>query len=139
MRKTAFGQPRTHFTIVLISWMSYAGCGQKQVSKPDLPASISPGWKLTSYDPAAAPAGMPRDSSPQCWKANYEGEGTIAIWLCGYSAEGGAFNAVQRTPTQAQTVKFQEGRYFVLVQWNAVPKASLTALVRTIQANLRTR
>ncbi len=56
--------------------------------------------------------------------------------MCGYKASGSAFDAVQRTPAAAQAVKFQEGNYLVLVKWNAVPKANLTALIRAIQKTL---
>lgn len=34
-------------------------------------------------------------------------------------------------------VKFQEGSYLVLVQWNNVSKENLTALVRAIQKALQ--
>ena len=39
---------------------------------------------------------------------------------------------------EAQTVKFQEDRYFILVKWNNVPRASLTALVRALEKALQT-
>jgi len=101
--------------------------------KPDLPVSVSPGWKLSSLDRSPAPPGIPPDGSPDCWKADYEGQGSAQVWLCRYKAEAGALDAVQRARAEALTVRFQEGSYLVLVQWNNVPKASLTALVRTIQ------
>lgn len=37
----------------------------------------------------------------------------------------------------AQTIKFQEGNYLVLVNWNDIPKADLTALVRAEQKALQ--
>ena len=75
-------------------------------------------------------------SPPQCWKAQYEGVGTAEVWACGYRERGSAFDAVQRAPAAAQTVKFQEGKYLVLVKWNGVPKANLTALIRAVQKTL---
>ena len=127
---------RESFSLLLAS-IVLAACASDHGARPDLPASISPGWKLSSLDRSAAPSGILRDGSPECWKADYSGEGSAQVWVCRYSAEASAFEAVQRARAEAQTVKFQEGRYFVLVQWNNVPKVSLTALVRTIQKTLQ--
>jgi hypothetical protein len=110
-----------------------SGCGSSLPSKPDLPASVSPGWKQDSYADAPKPANLP--GSPQCWKASYSGQGTAEVLVCGYP-EGGAFDAAQRTPAEGQAVKFDQGRYFVLVHWNNSPKTAVTALVRTIQKSL---
>jgi hypothetical protein len=108
-------------------------CGSGGIAKPELPQSVSPGWKLSSLDRAAAPAGVPPDGSPECWKGDYGGPGSVRVWLCGYKVRESAFDAVQRARTEAQMVKFQEGSYLVLVQWNNVSKENLTALVRAIQ------
>lgn len=120
-----------------------AACGSTSPAKPELPESVSPGWKRVSFEPAAAPAVVPATGLKQCWKAAYTGEGTppatADVSLCLYSAEPGAFDAVQRTRAEAQTVKFQEGAYFVLVSWNGAPKAGLTAFVREIQKTLKPR
>lgn len=104
--------------------------------KPELPESVSPGWKLATYAGSPVPPGVPAVNPPQCWKAQYDGVGTAEIWVCGYRESGSAFDAVQRTPAAAQAVKFQEGNYLVLVKWNGVPKADLTALIRAIQKTL---
>jgi len=101
--------------------------------KPDLPKSVSPGWQLWSLDHKPAPADVALSGSPYCWLAEYGGQGMAKIWLCRYNAEAAAFDAMQRARAAAQTVKFQEGEYLVLVQWDDSPKASITALVRSIQ------
>jgi hypothetical protein len=113
------------------------GCSSGQLVKPEIPASISPGWKLLSFDRAGVPSGIPATESPQCWKGAYDGQGSAEVWVCGYKAKASAFDAVQRARAEAQTVKFQEGSWLVLVKWNNVPKASLTALVRAIQKALQ--
>jgi hypothetical protein len=112
-------------------------CGSGRVEKPQLPESVSPGWKLSSLDRASGPAGVPADGSPECWRGDYGGPGSVRVWLCGYKVRESAFDAVQRTRTEAQMVKFQEGSYLVLVQWNNVSKENLTALVRAIQKSLQ--
>jgi len=115
-----------------------AACSPAVPSKPHLPASISPGWKLASFDKSAPPPEIPADGAPACWKAAYTGEGTADVWICGYKARANAFEATQRVRAEAQTVKFQEDRYFILVKWNNVPRASLTALVRALEKALQT-
>ena len=111
-------------------------CGEGGPARPELPESAPPGWKLTSLAQAAAPPEVPAGAAPVCWQANYAGTGTAQIWLCRYNAETSAFDAAQRARAGAQTVKFQEGEYLVLVQWNNAPKADLTALVRAVQKTL---
>jgi len=112
-------------------------CGENQPAKPDLPASVSPGWKLTALTRSVAPPPeVPEGGKPDCWQANYGGTGTAQIWLCRYSAETNAFDAAQRARAGAQTVKFQEGEYLVLVQWNNAPRAALAALIRAVQKTL---
>jgi hypothetical protein len=83
------------------------------------------------------PPGIPSTNPPECWKAQYTGPGAADIWVCGYKVESSAFDATQRASAEARTVKFQEGKYLVLVKWNAVPKTSLTALIREIQKTLK--
>jgi len=112
-------------------------CGGGSAARPDLPTSVAPGWNLTSLDSAPPPAGLPGDGSPTCWKAVYSGPGSAQIWVCGYSSETGAFDAQQRTRAEAQTVKFQEGKRLVIVQWTEAKRTDLEALVRTIQKRLR--
>jgi hypothetical protein len=114
------------------------GCGAGETAKPDLPASVSPGWHLDSFNSTPKPAEVPE--SPVCWKANYtgstdKGQSSAEVLICGYKT-GGAFNAAQRVPAGAQAVKFEAGKYFVLVKWNNAPKTNVTALVRAIQKNL---
>ncbi len=114
-------------------------CGSARPSKPDIPDSVSPGWKLSALNKSTLPPGVPPDGTPECWKADYAGAGSAEVWICWYKSTGNAFEAVQRARAEAQTVKFQEEHYFILVQWNNVPKASLTALVRAIQKALQPR
>jgi hypothetical protein len=116
--------------------LTIAGCASGPPPKPEIPASISPDWKLLSFDKAAPPPEIPGAGSPDCWKGAYAGAGSADVWICGYTVSGNAFDAVQRVPAEAQAVKFQQGRYFVLVKWNNVPKAKVGALVRAIEKAL---
>jgi hypothetical protein len=123
---------RETFSLLSV-WILIAGCGQSEGAKPDLPQSVSPGWRLSSFDRAGAPAGVSADGGPQCWKAEYSGQGSAQVWTCWYKERANAFEAAQRSRAEAQAVKFQEGSYLVLVRWNNAPKANVSALVRAVE------
>jgi hypothetical protein len=109
----------------------------KSQAKPPLPESVSPGWTLASLTQSAAPPEVSAVGSPDCWRANYTGPGATQVWLCRYKDKNGAFDAAQSARTQPQILKFQEGEYFVVVEWSDVSISDLTALVRTVQENLK--
>jgi hypothetical protein len=117
---------------VIATW----SCGGGSTARPDLPNSIAPGWTLSSLTSAPPPPDLPAGSSPACWKAVYSGPGSAQIWICGYASETGAFDAEQRARAQARTVKFQEGRRLVIVQWSETKKTDLESLIRAIQKRL---
>jgi hypothetical protein len=112
------------------------GCGESAPGKPDLPQSVSPGWAQKSFGQAAPPAGLPETSKPDCWKAVYAGKGSAEVWTCGYGNKGGAFDAAQRARAEADTVKFQEGKYLVIVKWSGSSREEITALVRALQKSM---
>jgi hypothetical protein len=118
---------RRRQTSLLFAALLLDACASSPPPKPDIPDSVSPGWKLSSLI----------KSSDECWNAHYAGTGDAEVSICWYKTTAGAFEAVQRTRAEAQAVKFQEEHYFVLVKWNNVPKANLTALIRAIQKSLQ--
>ena len=119
-------------TSLLFAVFLLGACASGPPPKPDIPDSISPGWKLSSrsFRPAAdPPAGRRSIPGP----APRE----IPDLLVRTKQQQVRFGEVQRTPAEAQTVKFQVEHYFVLVKWNNAPKANLTALIRAIQKALQ--
>ena len=130
---------RDTFSLLSVS-IVLAACGAVQAPEPELPQSVSPGWTRVALRRAGTPAGIPTAGAPQCWKADYSGQAApqsrAEVWTCWYKASGSAFDAMQRARAEAQTVKFQQGNYLVLVNWNDSPKANLTALVRAVQKAL---
>jgi hypothetical protein len=125
------------FTAVLMA-MSIAACGTGEPSKPDLPASVSPGWALQKMDISQPPIGLPSlgGTPPVCWKADYKAEDMAEIWVCGYRASGSAFEAAQKMQSGAHAVKIQKGRYLVAARWGNVSQAGITALLTAIQKQL---
>jgi hypothetical protein len=127
---------RATFSLLLASVL-LAACGGGQQTKPDLPESVSPGWKLNSLAETPAPPEILKGGTPPvCWKAEYAGQGTAQLFVCRYGIEAAAFDAVQRVPAEAQAVKFQVGTAFVLVKWNGAAKTDLTTLIRAVQKSL---
>jgi hypothetical protein len=111
-----------------------AACGPGEPKKPDLPASVSPGWKQTKMEAGGAPERLPQGSpAPVCWHAEYAGEGPVTVWACGYPAEETAFEAVQKMTPAAEEVKFHKGRYLIVVEWKNVSQEGITTLIRAIQ------
>jgi hypothetical protein len=120
--------------------MLMAACGEAAFpDKPDLPASVSPGWSLKNYDNSPAPDGLPPGEAPKCWKALYSGaaQASAEVWVCGYRGEGGAFDAVQRARAAANTVKFYKGRFLAVVRWSGGTRTDLTALIAVLEKDLR--
>jgi hypothetical protein len=121
---------------LLLAAIATFGCGGGSTARPDLPNSVAPGWTLSSLTNIPPPPDLPAGGSPTCWKAVYSGPGSAQIRVCGYASETSAFDAEQRTRAEAQTVKFQEGRRLVIVQWKNTKKTDLESLIRTIQKRL---
>lgn len=135
---------RVKLSLLLAVWLCGACSEGSMPGKPELPASVSPGWNLKSYDPSPPPPGLPDGPAPQCWKADYAGPGVPAIsgaqaWVCGYRQSGSAFNAEQRARAEADTVKFQEGSYLIVVNWRGGSRAEITALIRGLQKALQVK
>lgn len=123
-----------------VSLIALSGCADaSSPPKPDLPASVSPGWTLKSFDDSSAPDGLPEGPKPTCWKANYTGanQATAEAWVCGFTVTSGAFDAGQRTRAAANTVKFDKGRYLVVARWNNGSRTDVVALMRALQAALK--
>jgi hypothetical protein len=133
---------RAKLSLLLAVWLCglWEGCGAGSMpGQPDLPASVSPGWTRKSYADAPPPSGLPAGPAPRCWKADYAGAGTAEVWTCAYRASGSAFDAQQRARAEADTVKFQEGNYLVIVKWSGGSRAEVTALIRAVQNTLHAK
>ena len=101
-----------------------------------LAITLDHSWKLASLAPSPPPLEVSKAGSPDCWRANYTGHGTAQFWLCRYRDKTGAFDAAQDARTEPQIMKFQEGDYLVVVEWNDDSIADLTTIVRAVQKNL---
>lgn len=117
-----------------------ASCGASAPGQPDLPASISPGWTRTQFEHLTAPpVQVAKDGNPDCWKATYSGPGVATAAVCAYKVETSAFEAVQRTRAEANTVRFQSGRQFILIQWTTATRDEIATLIRGVQKALKVK
>jgi hypothetical protein len=115
-------------------------CSPAAARKPDLPASVSPGWSLTQMGVSTPPARLPQSGTlsgtpPVCWKANYTNatdNGSATVLICGYRVSASAFDAAQRMAPAPSEVRFQKGVYLVAVAWSQVSQAEITTLVSAI-------
>ena len=124
---------------VFLAAILLAGCtvSDKAPVRPELPRSVAPGWTQESVADTPPPSGLPQTAKPpKCWLATYKGPGTGEVRVCAYSTEGPAFDAMQRFPSTANTVIFQQKQWFVLVRWLGAGQTDATALVRGIQRAL---
>jgi hypothetical protein len=127
------------------------GCSSGAARKPDLPASISPGWSLKQMDVSTPPARLPQSGTlsgtpPLCWKADYTSaadhggatvlSGNATVLICGYRVSASAFDAAQRMTPAPSEVRFQKGVYLVVVGWTDVSQAGITTLVSAIERAL---
>jgi hypothetical protein len=124
------------FATALVA-LGATACGPGEPSRPDLPTSVSPGWKQTNSEAGGTPAHLPPTTPPPaCWRFDYAGEGPATVWACGYRASASAFEAVQKMTPAADEVKFHKGRYLIVVDWKNVSQAGITALIGAIQRSL---
>jgi hypothetical protein len=63
----------------------------------------------------------------------------VQAWVCGYRASAVALDAEQRARAEADTVKFQEGNYLIVVNWQGGSRAEVTALIRGLQKALQVK
>lgn len=127
------------FSLLLVMTGLLAGCGEAGPGEPKLPESATPGWTRKSLAKTAVPAGVAGKTQPACWKAEYSTKGSAEVTACGFAAEAAAFEAMQKGRAEADTVKFQEGKFYVIVQWRGVSRDEITALVRAVQRDLKVK
>jgi hypothetical protein len=125
--------------ILLFAAVALWGCGESAgPGKPEMPASVSPGWALKSFADSGPPAGLPGGAAPQCWKALYEGAAgaSAEVWVCGYREGSSAFDAMQRAQTGPNTVKWQKDRYLEVVRWEGGSRGDVRALMSGLEKAL---
>src|SRR5450432_1064570 len=124
-------------------WMLLAialgACGKVE-PMPNLFPEIAAGeWHRTSLRDLPAgesPDPVPRPSIDRIQTATYQGPGKIEARVYRLSSPAVGMDVVQRWRPSADTVFFNQGRYFVVVKWQEAERKGLQAFVRELELRL---
>jgi len=78
----------------------------------------------------------PKPTILRAFEATYEGAGNLTVDLYETKVSGTAFEMTQHWRAAPDTVFFDKGRHFVVVQWEQADRQALTAFVRGLQKEL---
>jgi len=78
----------------------------------------------------------PKPGVLRTFEAAYEGAGKLTVDLYETKVSGTAFEMTQHRRASADTVFFDQGRYFVVVKWEQADRQALTAFVHALQKEL---
>ncbi|HXB69239.1 MAG TPA: hypothetical protein VNY05_13400 [Candidatus Acidoferrales bacterium] len=122
-------------------WLAIAlgACGRVE-PMPDLfPEVVAGQWHRTSL--RDLPAGesqdpVPRTSIDRSQTAAYQGPGKLEARVYRLSSPAVGLDVAQRWHPSADTVFFNQGRYFVVVKWQEAERRALQAFVRELEGRL---
>ena len=117
-----------------------AGCHTQPALAPGLLPETSGPWRRTAQtDPPAsdAPDAVPRPSVAGFRRASYEGPGSVEARVYLLASNAVALDVVQRWRSTPQTVFFNAGRFFAVVEWRDADRAALHAFVQDLERRLR--
>lgn len=97
-----------------------------------LPPNVAGVWQRKSLRDTPPP----QPGVVRALQAAYEGAGQLTVDLYETRSSGTAFEMTQHRREQPNTVFFDKGRYFVVVQWRQADRNALTAFVRALQKEL---
>jgi hypothetical protein len=103
---------------------------------PDAFPETLGGWRRTAV--RDAPVAQPPDAIPaarieQIRIATYEGPGKLEARVYALPSASVALDVAQRWRPAAQTVFFESGRFFIVVQWEKADRAALQAFVTALE------
>ena len=108
------------------------------VSSNVAPAATQPGrsgtWAL--YPVSEAPDPVPRTSVERLQVAAYDGPGKIEARVYELSSFEVGLDLAKRWRPSADTVFFQQGRYFVVVKWQQADRKALQEFMREMEKRL---
>jgi hypothetical protein len=134
--------PRQSWMLDLI-WMLLGilsiACGRVE-PMPDLfPQVVAGVWRRTALGGLAASASpdpVPRNSVDRIQTASYEGPGKLEARVYQLTSSAVGLDVAQRWHPSADTVFFNQGRYFVVVKWQEAERPALQAFVRELEGRL---
>ena len=125
---------------VLLSVLAAAGltgaCSVEKPKAPELPQSISPGWRLANFQIAEmkdAPEAVRAVHPQAAWSGSYTGPGTAHVRVWAIAGAPGGLDLVQNWQPEPNTVVLYSDRYFAAVDWMGVDRTQAGALVRAVE------
>jgi hypothetical protein len=124
-------------TAVLVA-LALCGCARAPAI-PDVFSETIGAWRRTAQ--REIPADQPPDTLPGARAAairaaNYEGPGKLEVRVYAMSSAAVALDAVQRWKNRPDTVFFNSGPYFVVIEWTAADRRALQAFVGELEKRL---
>ncbi len=96
-------------------------------------------WKRSSLNDqsgARTPDPVPGTSITRFQEAYYEGPGKLDARIYELSNPAVGLDLVQRWRPSADTVFFNQGRYFVVVKWQQADRTALQAFIRELEKRI---
>ena len=119
--------------------IALGACGRVE-PMPDLfPETAAGQWHRTSLRDLPAgesPDPVSRTSIDRIQTATYQGPGRVEARVYRLSSPAVGLDVVQRWHPSADTVFFNQGRYFVVVKWQEAERQALQAFVRELETRL---
>jgi hypothetical protein len=125
--------------LMMLAAILSGACGRVE-PRPDLfPQVVAGVWHRTALRdlPASeSPDPLPRTSVDRIQTASYEGPGKLEARVYQLTSSTVGFDVAQRWHPAANTVFFNQGRYFVVVKWQEAERKALQAFVRELEVRL---
>ncbi len=93
---------------------------------PELPKSISPGWRLAGF--ARAGDG---------WQGGYSGPGTAQVRIFPIASQAAGLDRIQKFQASATSVAFYSEHYFTIVSWKGAGSEQIRPLIKALEGNLK--
>jgi len=104
------------------------------------PEMVASAWRRTAVRRIAisdAPDPVPRSGVDRVEAASYEGPGKLEARVYELESPEVGLNLAQRWRPSADTVFFNEGRFFVVIKWQEAERRALAAFVRDFENRLK--
>jgi hypothetical protein len=118
--------------------IALGACGRAE-PVPDLFPEVVGQWRRTALRDLPAgesPDPVPRTSIDHIQTATYQGPGKLEARVYRLSSPAVGLDLAQRWHPTADTVFFNQGRYFVVVRWQEAERQALQAFVRELEGRL---
>jgi hypothetical protein len=126
-----------------LAWLSpvllFTACSHSTVVPDELPQTVAAVWHRTAFNrpPVSdAPDPVPRSAVQQFQSATYEGPGKLDARVYVLDSSAVALDLSQRWRPSADTVFFNVGRFFVVMQWQDADRKALQAFSADLQMRL---